>query len=56
MVFVDACKDFDNAMHKVQLKNAENALTQPSKSYAGATSNEPKKRTFNFRRLECSKK
>ena len=31
-------------------------MKQASKSYAGATSNEPKKHTSNFRRLECSKK
>jgi hypothetical protein len=55
-VVVDACKDFDNAMHEVQLKNAEYALKQPSTSYAGATSNDPMKPKSNFRRLECSKK
>ena len=55
-VVEDACKDFDNAMHKVQLENAENALKQPPTSYVGATSNVPKKKSSNFRRLECSKK
>lgn len=32
------------------------ALKQPSTSYVGVTSNEPKKYMSNFRRLKCSKK